>query len=182
MIRRVHLALMKKINDYLQSGAPQGAPVRLHAVKMNDMLAKLQLQLGSARPDMPKTCVPEVTTTWGWVEPLLEEALMQIEADIETEGCMTERTAWQNQQALIAAIISGLFLPPCRVHILLTMIHPRFVGNVKCSDPDCTMKRGCLGNHLKLITVPPKLLSSWDHFDYNVTDVINVVVHHKNDR
>lgn len=172
---------MRKINDYLQSGSPRESAVRAHAKRMEDMLSKLQVQLGSARPDAPKTNAPDVNETWRWVEALVEEALDQIDADMEKDGCISERTAWQNQQALIAAIISGLYLPPCRVHVLITMMHPRFNGVMKCSDPDC-MARTCLGNHLRLDSVETKTTSTWDHFDYNTTKVSNVVVHHKNDR
>lgn len=173
---------MRKINDYLQSGAPAGSPVRAHATKMEAMLSKLQTQLGSARPDAPKTDAPDMTITWRWVESLVEEALDQIDSDMEKEGCLSERTAWQNQQALIAAIATGLYLPPFRVHVLLTMTHPRWSGVVRCADPDCAMGRSCKGNHLRLDTIAPKTTSSWEHFDYNTTQVTNVVVHHKNDR
>jgi hypothetical protein len=172
---------MRKINDYLQSGSPLGSAIRVHAKRMEEMLAKLQVQLGSARPDAPKTSAPDVTVTWRWVESLVEEALDQIDADMEKDGFISERTAWQNQQALIAAIISGLYLPPCRVHVLITMVHPRFNNIMKCADPDC-LARSCMGNHLQLDTVAPKTTSTWDHFDYNTTKITNMVVHHKNDR
>ena len=179
--RRGHLSLMRKANDFLQSGAPLTGLVRAHAARMEQWLGVLQAQIGASMPDRPKTDAPDIEETWLWVEALLEEALDQVDTDMITSGCISRETAWQNQKALIAALLSGVFLPPCRIHVLTTMSHPRFRGKVACQDPDCAMGSECAGNHLALTTVASKG-SSWEHFDFDTTSVQSVVVHHKNDR
>ena len=172
---------MRKANDYLQSGSPPAGPVRLHAGRMEQWLSVLQAQIGASMPDAPKTDAPDIEETWRWVEALLEEALDQIDSDMTARGYISKETAWQNQKALISALISGVYLPPCRIHVLITMTHPRFLGRVLCQDPDCIMGAGCAGNHLELTTIASKG-SSWQHFDFDTQSVKNVVVHQKNDR
>ena len=172
---------MRKANDYLQSGYPLVGPVRTHAARMEQWLSVLQAQIGASMPDAPKEGVPDIEETWLWVESLLEEALDQIDSDMTEKGYISKETAWQNQKALIAALISGVYLPPCRIHVLITMTHPRFLGRVLCQDPDCIVGAGCAGNHLELTTVASKG-SSWQHFEFDTKSVKNVVVHQKNDR
>jgi hypothetical protein len=148
---------------------------------MERWLAVLQAQIGASMPDQPKTSARDIEETCRWAEALLEEALEQIDSDMISKGCISRETAWQNQKALIAVLTSGVYLPPCRIHVLITMAHPRFLGLVPCLDPDCAMGEGCSGNHLALTTVPAKN-SSWLHFGFNTAGVKNVVVHQKNDR
>jgi hypothetical protein len=149
---------------------------------MEKWLGVLQAQIGASMPDKPKTSAPDIEETWRWAEELLEEALEQIDSDMSSHGCISKATAWQNEKALVAALLSGVYLPPCRIHVLISMIHPRFVGRVSCQDPDCNMGAGCKGNHLELTTVASKIGSSWTHFDFDTTGVRNVIVHQKNDR
>lgn len=172
---------MRKVNDFLQSGFPINAPVRAHAARMEQWLSILQAQIGASMPDAPKIGVPDIEQTWRWVETLLEEALEQIDSDMSSKGYISKETAWQNQKALIAALLSGVYLPPCRIHVLISMAHPRFIGRVPCQDPDCAMGAGCAGNHLAVSTIASKG-SSWKHFDFDTSSVKNVIIHQKNDR
>lgn len=178
-MRRGHLGLMRKVNDFLKSGAPDESPVRRHALKMESWLGRLQAQLGSALPSAPKTSAPNISETWGWVEGLVEEALEQIEADMERDGEISKETAWQNERALLAAMVSGLYCPPCRTSVLVSIPHPETPP--RCLDPDCALREECQGNHFKLTVVDNKQ-SSWEYFGYNTTNVSNVIIHHKNDR
>jgi hypothetical protein len=112
----------------------------------------------------------------------------QVAWDMQKHGAMCHRTAVRAQQALVAALVTGCYTPPPRLHIIKTMVHPDFQGG--CQDPDCIITRdggSCLGNRLELTVLPPPPQEEvhghfWTWFDYLTTDIINVVVHHKNDR
>jgi hypothetical protein len=132
-----------------------------------------------------RTSAPDINETWEWVEILVKEALTQVDRDIAFKARMTRQTAILNQKALVAALISGCYCPPPRMHILKTMIHPRFNEVIGCQDPDCRMGEKCGGNRLQLDTIPAPenpYDHDWHHHGYLTTDITNVVVHHKNDR
>lgn len=132
-----------------------------------------------------RTSAPDITETWAWVEVIVKEALTLVDSDIAFKARMSRPTAILNQKALVAALLSGCYCPPPRMHVLKTMIHPRFNEVVGCKDPDCRMGHNCQGNHLQLDTIPEPLNPyehDWHHHEYLTTDVTNIVVHHKNDR
>jgi hypothetical protein len=180
---RNHLALARKLNDHL-GGGKDGA----HAIKMESWLSTLEAQLTASMPRVYKANAPDINVTWEWVEGFCEDMVDQIAWDMEQYQCMTHRTAIRNQQALVAALVTGCYCPPPRIHVIKSMLHPNFEGG--CQDPDCNVTRlggTCLGNHLEFTERPPpieaEMLShSWCHFDYLTTDISTVVVHHKNDR
>lgn len=120
----------------------------------------------------------------------MEETLAEIDYDITCLGGMKMATAINTSKALVAALLSGCYCPPPRMSVLKTILHPSFNGRVGCVDPDC-LRTGdgqpCLGNHLELETLPMPPddqleLHDWKHHEYLTTDVLNVIVHHKNDR
>lgn len=183
---RNHLALARKVNDHL-GGGKDGA-IGEHAIKMEKWLSVLEAQLTASMPRVYKADAPDINVTWEWVEAFCEEMVDQIAWDMRQHGCMTHNTAVRNQQALVAAMVTGCYCPPPRIHVIKSMLHPDFEGG--CQDPDCTvttMGGTCLGNRLELSQRPPPSedeMSShvWQYFDYLTTDISNVVVHHKNDR
>ena len=185
---RNHLALARKVNDYLQAGKADDSPVRAHAAKMDQWLGVLEPQLTHSMPRVYKKEAPDINITWNWVESFCEDMVEQIAWDMTKHGCITHNTAIKNQQALVAAMVTGCYCPPPRLHVIKTMVHPDFEGG--CQDPDCNVTRmggECLGNHLELCDIPPPPegemeAHSWPYFDYLTTDVNHVVVHHKNDR
>lgn len=198
-----HVALCRKINDYLQSGAGEGSPVRLHATKMEAWLARLLAQLHASNPSRPSAEYPDINLTWRWVEQLVDGALSSVEDEMWADGCIGHRTASRVLQALVAALITGCYCPPCRIHVLLSLIHPKYNSRIPCTDRDCLQGADCIGNHLKLFQITshgtslgvsslpgPSTLqqlvmpseSSWEHFQYKSTGVKLVIVHHKTDR
>lgn len=155
---------------------------------MESWLGVLEAQLTASTPRVYKAGAPDINVTWSWVETFCEEMVDQVAWDMQKHGAMCHRTAVRAQQALVAALVTGCYTPPPRLHIIKTMVHPDFQGG--CQDPDCIITRdggSCLGNRLELTVLPPPPQEEvhghfWTWFDYLTTDIINVVVHHKNDR
>jgi len=207
---RAHLGLTRKVNDYLQSGAEDGSEVKLHASKMEKWLMTLEAQLTASIQRVVKAGAPDINVTWAWVEALCEGVLDQVDGELLRSDSISHATAMRVQEALVAALVTGCYCPPCRLYVLQTMIHPQFNDRIPCQDRDCMNGRGCMGNHLKLTTVDPPEGGSgwaeepaggsasntnqnnnigtvapaymWPYFDYDTTEVSNVIVHHKNDR
>lgn len=185
-----HLSLSRKINDFLQSGAEEGSTVRIHARKMEEWLSKLEAQLSAALPARPKAESVDVTLTWKWVEKLAKSALLDVDQEMGTSGCLTRRTSLKVQQALIASLITGCYCPPFRIGVLVSLLHPTYNGEDACQDANCAgHDRGdkCMGNHLELVEstdaeAEEKASDSWNHFDYKTTSIRNVIIHHKTDR
>lgn len=181
------------MNDYLQSGAEDGSSIRCHAAKIDAWLAKLLSQLHASQPARPKAEAQDITETWLWVERLVDKALTMVETEMQLDGCLGYQSAYSIHQALIAALVTGTYCPPPRIHVLLSMMHPKYTGKVPCCDADCLNGSGCLGNHLEVLqtaplpaadatTAPATADGCWDHFKYNTSSIRVVIVHHKNDR
>lgn len=177
-----HMALARKINDFLQSGASIGDPAREHAVKMDSWLSRMLAQLHASQPAQPKVEAPSIELTWEWVEDLVKGALEMVDAEMELSGTIGWKTAWRVQDALVAALATGCYCPPPRVSYIISLIQPSFNGRIPCQDADCAMGISCGGNRLELVKSTSPLLGDWAHFGYNDTTVRSVCVHHKNDR
>jgi len=183
-----HLSLARKLNDFLKTGSGDESHLSQHAYKMEEWLSKLEAQLTASMPRVLSTDAPDINVTWEWVERFCNQMVDQIDWDMRNHGCILHQTAVRGQQALVAAMVTGCYCPPPRLHVLKTMLHPNFEGG--CQDPDCTVKKmggECRGNRLELgiIPSPPEdevVSHTWTHFDYLTTDISNVVHHHKNDR
>lgn len=177
-----HIALARKVNDFLQSGSPLDSPARVHAQRVDNWLAKLESQLSASMPKTPKAGAPDIETTWEWVSELCETALDAIEADMSSDGCLSYDTAWMVQQALMSSINTGCFCPPPRIFVLLSLQHPKCNG---CQDKDCQF-RDCFGNRVTVEVVSPSddldLNDTWQYFNYHKAAVKCIVMHHKNDR
>lgn len=152
---RAHMGVARKVNDYLQSGAEEGSEVQLHAAKMDKWLMTLEAQLAASIQRTIKSGVPDIQVTWRWVEALCEAMLVQVDAELRRSDSISHATAVRVQQAVLAALVTGCYCPPCRLHVLQTMIHPKFNGRLACLDRDCMNGRGCMGNHLLLGTIAP---------------------------
>jgi hypothetical protein len=128
------------------------------------------------------------------VEKLVERALDLVDHDMVADECIGHNTAIRVHQALVAALVTGCYCPPNRLHVLLSLIHPYYNGRLPCTDRDCLNGVACIGNHLqmlKLSTVgqgqPSNAsnsggASSWGYFGYKTSGIRLVVVHQKNDR
>jgi hypothetical protein len=99
-------------------------------------------------------------------------------------GNMTAGTAWATERGIIAALVTGAFTPPCRLSLIKSLLHPRFIGKVECPDPDCQME-ACMGNRMEVVPRAAVALEpgteGW-HFDSDNKAIRSTVVHGKNDR
>ena len=119
-----------------------------------------------------------------------------VEYDVRQHGHMTHHTAWTVERAILAAMVTGAYTPPCRLHLLKTILHPVYAGRVGCQDKDCMAGDACMGNHMALVALAterdaaaagpseapaPDPAGLW-LYDYEKRAVSIVVVHTKNDR
>ena len=179
-----HVSLARKINNYLASGSEDISQEYQHSERMEAWLAKLLAQLHAAIPVKRKLDYPDITVTWEWVEKLVTCALDLIDTEVTADGCIGYQTARLVQIALIAALVTGCYCPPPRIHVILSLMHPRFVGRISCQDKDCMNGEECKGNHIELIKIREEsgATESWNHFQYQVTDIRFHTLHHKTDR
>ena len=147
-----HVSLARKVNDFLKSGSMTSEDQVTHAAKMETWLGTLEAQLNSSIPAPRRDAMPEATTVWLWVRRLVDDALRSVDADILAAGNITYRTASDVQRALIAALVTGMYIPPCRLNLLKTWVHPRYNGRLSCTDPDCMFDE-CGGNQLQVLAV-----------------------------
>ena len=147
---RGHLGLARKINVFLQSGSEDGSPAKVHAARMEAWLQTVEAQLSAAMPPEIKDGVPDIRHTWRWVSNFVDAVLDQVDVEMGRDGHMSHGTAWRLQQALLAALVSGRYCPPPRIHVLTSLIHPAYNGKIPCQDRDCQRGAACMGNHLEL--------------------------------
>lgn len=144
------VSLARKVNDYLQSGTPLGSSTRDLAERMDRWLANLEAQVSASMPAPPSKVLPDAPQVFSWIDTLVDMALQEVESDVLAHGTITAKTAWSVQRALIAALVTGRYIPPCRLHWLKTLNHPKYNGLTACSDPDCRLNV-CAGNHIELV-------------------------------
>lgn len=120
---------------------------------MQVWLERLQEQLSASLPKEPKSIIPPLDQLYLWVDELMLGAELCCEADKQHMGHLSWQSAWQNEASIIAALVVGRFVPPIRLEILRTLIHPSSLEEGvqgQCKDRDCRDRR-CLGNHLKVV-------------------------------
>ena len=101
--------------------------------------------MSASMPRTPKLGAPDIEEAWSWVEDLCREALERVDIEMWTDGAISYDTAWLNQKALIAAMVTGAYCPPPRLHVMLSLLLPKYNGRVCCPDKDCVIS-GCSGN------------------------------------
>jgi hypothetical protein len=144
-----HISLSRKVNDYLRSGARMGSDIRRHAGEIDEWLGNMEAQISANMPAPPPRSVPTARAMWAWVDHLVDGALVAVDHAMTTSVGFTIHTAWKVQRALIASLVTGRYIPPCRLHLIKTMVHPRFNGT--CTDPDCTATGHCPGNQIQVL-------------------------------
>ena len=159
---------------------------------METWLAALESQVNTCFFDKACASIPDGKLMYKWVETLATQALHAVDMDMILNDNITKETAWRVEMALLASLICGAHIPPCRLNLLRTWWHPQFNGRAQCNDVDCTYAN-CLGNRLVFLEreVPEggSAASGSGHggddftwFDYETTDIKSIVVHNKTDR
>lgn len=80
-------------------------------------------QMGSLFPE-PTKAPPLYQELRKWVDGLVVGALAIVQGFVY----LNNDSAFHLQAAIIASFVVGRFLPPCRVYILRTMVHPSRVS------------------------------------------------------
>ena len=146
-----HISVARKVNDFMQSGGARGGEERDRAQRMDAWLGRLEAQINaSMAPPMPKA-MPDAQIMWHWVDSLVNAALVAVACDMTNMNDVTFMTAWKVERALIAALVCGRYLPPCRIHLIKTLIHPRYNSSTSCMDPDCREPGRCGGNKVEVV-------------------------------
>ena len=142
---------------------------------MQVWLGRLESQISAGVPDPEKQPFPELQSLFRWVDGLMEGANRMYSNRKEDGLAFAE----QAHAALIAAFVVGRYLPPVRLSILRSLIHPDFAGKpigvsgrtFSCQDPDCKKGPFCKGNRLTRTELENGKVE-WHLF----------APHHKNDR
>jgi hypothetical protein len=115
---------------------------------MDEWLAKLESQLNASMLDSVKEDPYDAALVYAWAMALAKRALESAESELEQLGCLTHAGAWLVQCALLAALVTGCYVPPCRLHILKTINHPRYYHTMACDDRDCIVPN-CKGSRFQ---------------------------------
>ncbi len=148
-----HIAVAKKINVYLAGGAEDGSDAKLHARRMCDMLAMMETQISLSMPAATKRDLPEASDLYRWARRICDEAVLCVEDDQTMYGHITHKTAWAVETAIMVAMVTGAYMPPGRLHLIKTILHPDFAGKVACQDKDCLLGDCCKGNHMEIVDI-----------------------------
>jgi hypothetical protein len=130
-----------------------------HGVAMEAWLGRLEKQMSASLPKARKTMIPSLNELFLWVDELVVGAEELTWADMRRMNSITHTAALQNQAAILAALTTGRYLPPIRLYIARTIIHPAFLTEGEeeeplCQDRDCR-DSSCLGNHIEVFGEHP---------------------------
>ena len=150
-----HISLAKKVNDYLQSRQPSVPNQRQHGAAMDGWLGRMETQVYRAMPTLARPVVASMDVIWPWIRSMVQRAVAMVEKDKCGGGAMSYVTAAYVNKALVAALVTGAYMPPCRLGVIRSMWHPKYnTYREKCTDRDCQY-RGCTGNKIQVVKGPP---------------------------
>lgn len=85
---------------------------------MERWLGTLEAQISAAMPNPVKRDVPDITLTWTWVRRHAINLLDVVDKEMRSTGSISWKTAWGVQQALLAGLATGCYVPACRLYVL----------------------------------------------------------------
>lgn len=164
--------------------------VSLHATTIDKWLQRLEHQLNTAIAPAPLPSRPESELVMAWGQQLGEEALHAVDTAMDTFGHLTYTVAYKLQDAILVSLVTGCHIPPCRLNLIHSWLHPAMVETLGCQDKDCRVVDSCrcFGNRLELVTMPNINVEggveggrgTW-WFEYDNTCITSHVVHGKNE-
>lgn len=147
-----HVSLARKVNNYLSSGDQQPPAVMQFTEAMDAWLQRLESQVAVSMPRQPKSDAPDAVLVFRWVEGLMAAAKQMMAAGMKAgQRPVSYAAAWQVQCAVIASLVTGSHVPPCRLSIIKTALHPAFNGKIPCPHPDCKAPSTCAGNRFEVV-------------------------------
>lgn len=185
-----HAGVARKVNAFLASGeidTESGADA--HSTAMDKWLQRMEHQINTAIASAPLPSRPDSEVVMAWGQELGEEALHAVDTSMRVHGCLTYKVASQCQDAIFVSLVTGCHIPPCRLNLINSWLHPDLVPTIGCPDRDCRVVGSrCLGNRLELEITPSTNAEGeveggsggwW--FEYDNTTIISHVVHGKNE-
>jgi len=174
-----HLSLAKKINAYLQADT-----INKNDTSVTDYLREMQDWLGVVEQQVSATLAsrsrprdsPDSDKLYAWARDKASEAVEMVFCDrADLGGRITHRTARAVHDAALVGLVTGAFMPPCRLSFVKNINRPDLAAAIGCDDKDCLDRKNCKGNRFEIITQegPDK---------EPIFRVRSVVVHGKNDR
>eukprot|EP00951_Prasinocladus_malaysianus_P045055 scaffold592881_cov10-Prasinocladus_malaysianus.AAC.1 len=104
---------------------------------MDKWLERLEHQLVTAIPLLPKSDKPQAEVVVAWGNEFCDNTLQRLETCMETVGCMTHNVALDVQDAVLVSLVSGCHMPPVRLNLITGWQHPDFAAALGCQDKDC---------------------------------------------
>ena len=109
---RKHISIARKVNDYLQSGAPDGSFARRLAPQMDEWLARLEAQVAAATPTPIRSELPSFSDVMEWVGFQVQAAVLAIEKEQDFGGGMDFKTACMVSLAVDVFHLTALCVTP----------------------------------------------------------------------
>jgi hypothetical protein len=152
-----HLSVARKVNDFLKSQKPDDEAAAQFYKKMDGWLGRIEAQVQVVMPKPKKSYIPECAVLMAWAQDRCETAALLVERRITGIGFLDKPTAMAVQDAIVIALVVGLWFPPIRINMIKTWNLPRN-GKAFCDDRDCLNKERCQGNRLILTVAGQDLL------------------------
>jgi hypothetical protein len=119
-----------------------------HCSRMSTWLLALSGQIGRAIPPSLARVVPLLASLFQFVDGISEGAKLVMGG---RNTPLTVDDAFQVQHAIVSRLVTGRDMPPCRLSIVKTLLHPSMVSEgMRCPDPDCNL-RECKGNRVEVL-------------------------------
>ena len=149
-----HLSIARRASMFLD--AVNGTAQTRHQQREFEAtwFRNLEGQLRLAIPRRPMAEMPPANILFAWVEHLVQAArrLLAWDAGRLGGGRIGPLTAWVIQIAIIAMLVCGSHVPPCRISAIKSLRHPNKITDGSCPDPDCLHRAGtCRGNRFEVI-------------------------------
>ncbi|GIM17479.1 hypothetical protein Vretimale_20031, partial [Volvox reticuliferus] len=155
----VEITRLVKLVEYLRQHDAQDSHQTSHCKRLREWLHNIGRQLRQSYPRAPPpsakaisvpdgriqhNSLPDKSEVLTFVHSLQEVASDALKHDLSIAKSVSLEAAITSMHALVAVLLSGLYLPPLRMSALSTLMVP---GITTCSNKDCK-QRACRGNNL----------------------------------
>ncbi|GLI68488.1 hypothetical protein VaNZ11_012840, partial [Volvox africanus] len=168
----VEITRLVKLVEYLRQHDAQDSNQTSHCQRIQEWLHNIARQLKKSYPRAPPPAanpisgsagmeesvvqhnsLPDKSEVLAFVHGLQQSASDALKHDLSSAKCVRLEAAIAIMHALVAVLVSGLYLPPLRMSALSTLMVP---GSTSCCNKDCR-QRGCRGNNLTQVVRRPKV-------------------------
>lgn len=110
-----HVTICKRVCKYLDKDVRRNDSAQREQSKARDeWLGTLQCQLKDSMPKATRTEMPSALEVYRHVDVLTKRATQAVAHDTRAGGVISSKTAFSVQVALLAMLVTGSELPPCR--------------------------------------------------------------------